>query len=332
MNNKCICLVLMTSSCMVFQATAATDLTPLYSYQDDNQATPLHENTTQVAEVKHHVLPFWGDEARQRGYELPQTFGVNINYMNIRQNIDVDSINFNGLSLRGHSLDNAFKINVGKTRERSKTETLKLDAWLLPFMNVYGLVGYTDGHSVSQIGVGIKGPRKYHYPGNLQNLAFQLDFKGTTYGVGTTLVGGIGNWFTAFDANYTQTRFDILDGSINAFTLSPRLGYRFSTPGSDALHLPAGKLNLWVGSMYQDVQQEFKGSLNDLTMPSTALQDMVNLANKEGKGRFDVKQHLQSPWNMLVGAQYELTPNFNVTTEIGFAERNSFFVAGEYRF
>ena len=84
--------------------------------------------------------------------------------------------------------------------------------------------------------------------------------------------------------------------------------------------------------MYQDVQQEFKGSLNDLTMPSTALQDMVNLANKEGKGRFDVKQHLQSPWNMLVGAQYELTPNFNVTTEIGFAERNSFFVAGEYRF
>ncbi|OAT56317.1 hypothetical protein M989_00154 [Kluyvera georgiana ATCC 51603] len=268
----------------------------------------------------------------KRGYELPQTFGVNINYMNIRQNIDVDSINFNGLSLRSHSLDNAFKINVGKTRERSKTETLKLDAWLLPFMNVYGLVGYTDGHSVSQIGVGIKGPRKYHYPGNLQNLAFQLDFKGTTYGVGTTLVGGIGNWFTAFDANYTQTRFDILDGSINAFTLSPRLGYRFSTPGSDALHLPAGKLNLWVGSMYQDVQQEFKGSLNDLTMPSTALQDMVNLANKEGKGRFDVKQHLQSPWNMLVGAQYELTANFNVTTEIGFAERNSLFVAGEYRF
>ena len=45
-----------------------------------------------------------------------------------------------------------------------------------------------------------------------------------------------------------------------------------------------------------------------------------------------MKQHLQSPWDVLVGAQYELTPNFNVTTEIGFAERNSFFVAGEYRF
>ncbi|VDZ75708.1 Uncharacterised protein [Salmonella bongori] len=74
------------------------------------------------------------------------------------QNINVDSINFNGLAFRpqwGIPLDNAFKINVGHTREKSKTETVKLDAWLLPFMNVYGLVGYTDGHSVSQIGVGL---------------------------------------------------------------------------------------------------------------------------------------------------------------------------------
>lgn len=336
MINTCIRFALVATSCTVFHAWAATDadtaLTPLYGYHDDNQASPLPAKNITAPEESHSVLPFLGDEARKRGYELPEPFGVNINYMNMRQNINVDSINFNGLSLGGHSLDNAFNINVGNTRERSKTETLKLDAWLLPFMNVYGLIGYTDGHSVSQIGVGIKGPRKYRYPANLQNLAFQLDFKGTTYGVGTTLVGGVGNWFTAVDANYTQTQFDILDGSIDAFTLSPRVGYRFTTPGVQALHLPSGKLNLWMGSMYQNVQQEFRGNLNDLTMPSTALQQMVNLANKEGKGRFDVKQHLQSPWNVLVGAQYELTRNFNITTEIGFAERNSFFVAGEYRF
>jgi hypothetical protein len=136
----------------------------------------------------------------------------------------------------------------------------------------------------------------------MQDLDFRLDFKGTTYGMGTTLVGGVGNWFTVLDANYTQTRFDILDGSIDAFTFSPRVGYRFTTPSVDTLHLPAGKLNLWVGSMYQDVQQEFKGSLNDLSMPSPMLQNMVNLANQDNNGRFDVKQHLQSPWNVLVGA------------------------------
>lgn len=170
------------------------------------------------------------------------------------------------------------------------------------------------------------------HPADLQNLKFKLDFKGTTYGIGTTLVGGVGNWFTAVDANYTQTQFDILDGSIDAFTVSPRVGYRFTTPGIDKMHLPSGKLNVWVGSMYQDVQQEFKGSLDDLTMPSATLQRLVSMANYNNNGRFDVKQHLQSPWNMLLGAQYEITRHFNVTTEFGFAERNSFFVAGEYRF
>ncbi|MBJ2645001.1 hypothetical protein JGA02_25170, partial [Salmonella enterica subsp. enterica serovar Typhimurium] len=230
---------------------------PVYSYQDDapSAATPPVATTPVAKPASTSVLPFLGDEARKRGYELPEPFGLNINYMNIGQNINVDSINFNGLALGpngGIPLDNAFKINVGHTREKSKTETVKLDAWLLPFMNVYGLVGYTDGHSISQIGVGLmtKNGHVFH-PADLQNLKFKLDFKGTTYGIGTTLVGGVGNWFTAVDANYTQTQFDILDGSIDAFTVSPRVGYRFTTPGIDKMHLPSGKLNVWVGSMYQ---------------------------------------------------------------------------------
>ena len=338
-------LVLTTLPFAAFSTWAANsspaDLSPLYRYHDDDVATPAEEIAPTPEKAKAEstsVLPLWGDEARKRGYELPAPFGININYMNMRQNIDVDSINFTGLALTGPfgksiPLDNAFKINVGDTREKSQTETMKLDAWLLPFMNVYGLIGHTEGHSVSQIGVGINGPAgKTYHPANLQNLQFKLDFKGTTYGVGTTLVGGVGNWFTAVDANYTQTQFDILDGSIDAFTVSPRIGYRFSTPGIDAIHLPSGKLNVWVGSMYQDVQQEFKGSLDDLNMPSEMLQKLVDLANQSHNGRFDVKQHLQSPWNVLLGAQYEITRSFNITTEVGFAERNSFFVAGEYRF
>ena len=280
------------------------------------------------------ILPFLGDEARKRGYVLPLPFGVSMNYMDMRQNINVDSINFTGLSLDGRNID-CGKDPVCKHAVNNifANGPVSLDAWLLPFMNVYGLVGHTEGHSISQIAVGLKGPNGKVVPlPGMQDLDFRLDFKGTTYGMGTTLVGGIGNWFTVLDANYTQTRFDILDGSIDAFTFSPRVGYRFNTPSVDTLHLPAGKLNLWVGSMYQDVQQEFKGSLNDLSMPSPMLQNMVNLANQDNNGRFDVKQHLQSPWNVLVGAQYELTQHFNITTEFGFAERNSFFIAGEYRF
>ena len=295
-----------------------------------------------AAEQSDSYFPIWGDEARARGYSIPLPYGVNLSYMNIRQDIMVDSITFSGLKLGNHPIpSDMFAIDAGHTREKSKTENLRLDMWVFPFLNVYGLVGHTRGSSVSQVSVDsdpsqfrgldrvIAGAvHQLYQSGKLQDIDFTLDFKGTTWGTGFTLAGGYGNWFGLVDTNYTRTDFDILDGSISAVTVSPRVGYRFSFQGIDG----PSHLSLWVGSMYQDVQQEFKGSLNDLSMPSPMLQNMVNLANQDNNGRFDVKQHLQSPWNVLVGAQYELTQHFNITTEFGFAERNSFFIAGEYRF
>lgn len=281
---------------------------------------------------KSRFLPIWGDAARARGYDLPEPFGVNVSYMNIRQNVNVESIGFSGLLLPS----SAFDIQVGKTRQKSETETLRLDAWILPFMNVYGVVGYTKGKTFSKVSVGVlsedgNGELSFDYAPELADLDFVLDFKGTTYGGGTTLVGGYNNWFGLVDINYTQTRFNILDGEIDAFTLSPRLGYRFTLPEISAVRLGPSNLDMWVGSMYQNVQQRFSGSLSKLNMPA-GLQTLMQLVNQEGNGRFDVKQRLQSPWNVLVGARYEITRNFNITTEIGFADRNSTFVAAEYRF
>ena len=288
-----------------------------------------------------HTFPIWGDEARARGYDIPLPFGINLNYMNMRQNISVDSISFSGLALGNHPIPgDMFNIDAGHTREQSKTETLRLDMWVFPFLNVYGLVGHSRGSSVSNVSVDAD-PSRYtgvdrviagavhrlYENGSLQDIDFTLDFKGTTWGTGMTLAGGYGNWFGLVDTNYTRTSFNILDGSISALTVSPRVGYRFNLQG------PWGPshLGVWLGSMYQDVQQEFNGSIADLNMPAS-LQPLIDAVNQSGNGRFSVKQRLTSPWNMLVGTQYEIMPHFNLLTEIGFNERNSFFIAGEYRF
>ncbi len=287
------------------------------------------------------TFPIWGDEARARGYSIPLPFGVNLSYMNMRQNVDVDSITFSGLTLGAHPIpSDMFNIDVAKTRERSQTENLRLDMWVFPFLNIYGLLGYTKGSSVSNVSVDAD-PSLYtgldriiassvhnlYRSGDLQDIDFTLDFQGRTWGTGFTLAGGYENWFALVDTNYTRTDFDILDGSISAVTVSPRAGYRFGLPGVAG----PSHLSLWVGSMYQDVQQEFRGKLSDLHMPAE-LQPLISTVNQDDDGRFDVKQHLKSPWNMLIGAQYEITQNFNVLSEMGFNERNSFFVSGEYRF
>lgn len=294
-----------------------------------------------AADSEESTFPIWGDEARARGYSIPLPFGIGINYMNMRQNIDVDSIGFSGLALGNHAIPtDMFNIDAGHTREQSKTENLRLDMWVFPFLNIYGIVGHTRGSSVSNVSVDAD-PSRYtgvdrviassvhqlYQSGELQDIDFVLDFKGTTWGTGITLAGGYQNWFALVDTNYTRTDFDILDGKISALTVSPRVGYRFSFQG------PAGQshLGVWLGTMYQDVQQEFRGSLDDLDMPA-ALQPLINSVNQNGDGRFDVKQKLTSPWNMLIGTQFEMTPNVNLLTEFGFNQRNSFFVAGEYRF
>ncbi|MCU7783588.1 porin family protein [Lelliottia amnigena] len=295
----------------------------------------------EAADSDTRTFPIWGEEARARGYAIPLPFGINLSYMNMRQNIDVDSISFSGLALGNHVIPvDMFDIDAGHTREKSKTENLRLDMWVFPFLNIYGLVGHTRGSSVSNVSVDAD-PSRYtgidraiaasvhqlYQSGDLQDIDFTLDFKGTTWGTGITLAGGYENWFALVDTNYTRTDFDILDGKISALTISPRVGYRFKFQG------PAGEshLSVWLGSMYQDVQQEFRGSLSDLHMPA-ALQPLINSVNQNDDGRFDVKQKLHAPWNMLIGSQFEMTPQFNILTEFGFNERNSFFVAGEYRF
>ncbi len=55
---------------------------------------PAPDNSRAAAPESTSVLPFLGDEARKRGYVLPLPFGVGVNYMDMRQNINVDSINF----------------------------------------------------------------------------------------------------------------------------------------------------------------------------------------------------------------------------------------------
>ncbi|MGL4602502.1 MAG: hypothetical protein ACRCVE_13735, partial [Plesiomonas sp.] len=52
--------------------------------------------------------------------------------------------------------------------------------------------------------------------------------------------------------------------------------------------------------------------------------------NKQGK--FEVNQHLESPWNTLVGAQYQINPNLSLLTEWGLGERRSAFFTLDMRF
>lgn len=285
------------------------------------------------------MFPIWGEEAKAAGYEIPEPFGLNISHMQVKQGIQVDSISFSGLPSKieiptniplGISAENIKLMPiVRETKQRSDTSTLRADMWVFPFLNVYGLVGKTKGRTDSildmRVSLDVK-INKLSIPVptiDIKDIHFPLEFHGDTFGLGFVLAGGYGNWFALTDVSYTQTKMDILDGKIDALVASPRVGYQFSV-----LDRP---LRIWVGGMYQSIDQSFSGNIVDLTLP-TELKEILAWMDRSKSGKFHVEQHLESPWNTLLGAQYQITPNLLLLTEWGLGKRTSAFFTLDMRF
>lgn len=257
-------------------------------------------------------LPIWKEKAEAMGYTLPKPIGFNLSYMAMEQGVEVDSIAMNGLNIFGKPIPVE---GSGKGKQYTDILSLRADVWVLPFLNLYGLVGKLGGHSTADVDLAIGSSKK-----SLQVPVsdFRLELDGYTYGVGGVLAGGYQNWFALIDASFTQSRLTVIDGSIDSIVVSPRIGYDFVSYGHP--------VRLWVGAMYQNVEQTLRGSVSDLNLPSS----ISNMLPKEA--RFEVKQHLTSPWNALVGLQYQITPSWYLLGELGFGDRQSIFFTIDRRF
>ncbi|MBY5980305.1 hypothetical protein [Ferrimonas balearica] len=275
-------------------------------------------------------FPIWGDEAEARGYTLPKPYGLSLSYMDMSNPVTVNSI-----ELTGHPVLEALDISAPEADFDGYNLTLRGDVWIFPFMNVYGILGYTSGDSVatirglscdvdqvSDIGSKLICAGINNQSGAAVGAPFALEMKGGTYGIGTTLAGGVGNWFALVDMNYTYTSMNIIEGDIKTFVAAPRVGYRWEFEGGR-------ELRVFAGAMYQKVDQYLQGSLLDLGLPP-ALNDLIGALAPDGE--FEVSQQGTSRWNTVVGAQYALSRDWELLIESGFGARRTSFMSVSRRF
>lgn len=266
-------------------------------------------------------LPIWKSDAEALGYVLPEAFGISIGYMHVEQGINVDSISFEGLKLGPLPIpSDAINIATRDSYQKSDVLTLRADVWLFPFLNFYAIGGKIKGYSQTTIDVEI------NTLGGLpvaEDLPFRLDLDGNMYGGGFVLAGGHGNWFTLVDASFTKTNLTVIDGGIDSFVATPRVGYDFTNHGTP--------IRAWVGAQYQDIQQSLSGNISDLDLPSE-LASLIDLVNRDEEGRFNVEQSLATAWSPVAGFQYTFNKTFNVIGEFSFGERQSVFVTLDTRF
>jgi hypothetical protein len=250
-------------------------------------------------------LPLMGEEAKKRGYDLPLPFGAGINFLILKRDIEVTDVEA-GLNSDPTPVPIDLAI-ISKTTVSNVTA--RFDAWILPFLDLYLLAGYTESDSRVNVQFTIPGP------GPAPDIPVDLDIEGTvdgpTVGGGLTLAVGYQNFFLAGGANYTFTDLGgIFDEEVDAIVALIRTGW----------HGPVGntKLSVWVGGTYWDTKREVTGSIpvgNDTVF-------------------FNVLQGPVNPTNLNFGTNIEISKALHFALDVGtnFDDMNSLIASFTYRF
>ena len=137
---------------------------------------------------------------------------------------------------------------------------------------------------------------------------FKLDYKADVKGFGTTIAGGYKDFFGMIDMNWTEADLDISLTDAEATVISSCIGWNGKLGGFSGV--------LWVGGMYQDIEQTL-----DLE---------VNI----GKNNLlvSIDQSTQEAYNYLIGGQWDVNRSFSILAEIGLGKRESQMLNFTYRF
>ncbi|MDO6760507.1 hypothetical protein Q4566_09885 [Tamlana sp. 2_MG-2023] len=196
-----------------------------------------------------YVLPIWGDKVAERGMadQLQLPFGVNVNYVNAFMDLEITEF---GLDIAGKDVSNILNVetlNFTNVAATTNGLNLRADAWILPFMNVYGLFSTVTGGTMVSLQPTWK-DAEGEIILQLPEFSSNVEFDAMTYGIGTTLVFGWDNYFLSTDFNYSRTNTALLKEQVGYATLSARAGYRFglSKNNKDFFLAP------YLGVMYRD--------------------------------------------------------------------------------
>lgn len=264
------------------------------------------ETTERSAEDYPYLLPIFGAEAYAKGFDLPLPVGIGLSQMYAERDINVTSIRA-GINNPGNSVDNLLSVDV---ESEVSTTVARLDAWLFPFMNVYGFFGHVDNKSPVVFKAEI--PQS---GGGTTNVSVnsRFDLSGPTYGGGVVLAGGYEDYFMTLDANFFKAD---LTGSVSeefsGATYSARAGWN-----GIIREIPT---RFWLGASYWNTESVVSGSI-----PIGFLNNTLE---------FEVDQEPANPLVYTLGTYLELTRKIHLTLDFGtnFDDAKTILAELNYRF
>jgi hypothetical protein len=287
----------------------------------DSEVIPLPEQPEPVETVpappRKRLFPLFADKLGVAPGQLPNTFGAATIWYWQKQDLIIEDL--------------TIKINDGPVKKISFLDfpgpsvenqigQVRLDTWVLPFMNVSVMGGMVGGSAT--IPLAIQGSKLAEYF-NLEELcdedgpAFEFcsrrlealgetTYTGWNVGLGVVLAGGWRNFFLAVPVSYVWTWVSILDQAVTAVNVTPRAGYRFNLG-------KFGVLSAYTGATYLkadiDVRLNMKFNTSESGIPDLGDETEVDVTIFQGN---------KDRWNMLVGGNWEVRKWLSLHCEGGF--------------
>lgn len=208
-----------------------------------------------------YALPIWGKKVAAMGYDLPYSAGLSVQYFGQVSDIVIENlmVGFNNGTM--YNVDELIRFD--KAEATAGGLTIRPDIWLLPFLNVYAILGKTKAST--EVGFGLWLPDSTNTSKQVLSAASTVDFNATTFGFGLTPTIGVGGGFLALDMNVAWTDVPQLSKPALSFIFGPRLGKSFK------LKKPNQSIAFWAGGFRVHLNSETSGSiaLSEVFPPGT---------------------------------------------------------------
>jgi hypothetical protein len=230
-----------------------------------------------------YVLPIWGAKVVAKGYDIPYSAGVSVNYLTQESSLIIDNlmVGFNNGPM--YDLDEIIRFD--EATAWAAATTVRPDIWLLPFLNVYGLFG--KANTSTTISAGVYVPNVDNEWTEVTSFSTKAEFNATTMGFGMTPTMGIGGGWLALDMNCAWTDVDALDKPVFTYVFGPRLGKTFK------FKKPEQNIAFWVGGFRVKFSSETSGSINLSEIADT---DQLQVKVDEGIQKVGEQQIAVDDW------------------------------------
>jgi hypothetical protein len=248
-------------------------------------ASPPTEETTPTWD---HPLPLGADWALRRGVDLPNPFGASVFMVYMSRDFEVEDVR---VTLPGGEPVSVSDVASFAVRNQTALAAVKLDAWLLPVLDLYVLAGHswTD----SRLDATVTLDRVFGDPFVIE-VTQEDDVGGPLIGAGATLVAGHGRWFVLADANYNYSDIELFEDALAVWFLSARTGWSGATR--------RGWWRAWVGAAYLAAERTVTISQTDPALGTVVV---------------EVDQRPVDPLTYQVGDSLGLGQRWDAMLEVG---------------